>query len=348
MENKNYVNLDRTTVETLLQELTSLRQRVAELEQVVTPIPNQLSQEKALLTAISKIGQSFNRESILQTTVKEVRQMFKADRVTILYFETEACARGKFVAEDVLPQWPSVLNEAVESLCNGDVRATDDLYQAERFDYNLLMLTRFQVRSELAAPIYTGDRLWGLLCVHQCADKRQWERQEIEWSGQIAARVGVALKQAELLVEAEQRSAQLETKLVEQLQKQAEELAREEERERVLDELIAKIRANLDIDAIIQTTSEEARQVFKCDRVTVHRFDRESEGEFSALFPLFPFLSHPKHSFAVDDVYKLLEQIQLRSYCVAPIFVGKKQWGLLAAYHDGEPRRWEQRERSTA
>jgi GAF domain-containing protein/DNA-binding response OmpR family regulator len=352
MEKTKYVKLEIKTVETLLQEMTRLRQRVAELEQVVIPIPTQISQEKALLTAISKIGQSFNRESIVQTTVKEVRQLFKADRVAILCCETDSCHGGKFVAEDVLPEWPSVLNEAVESLWNGDakdwelgnVRATDDIYQAQRCDYNLLMLTRFQVRSELVAPIYTGDRLWGLLCVHQCADKRQWEAQEIEWVSQIAAPVGVALQQAELLVQAQQRAAKLETKLAEQLQKQAEELATEEQRERILDELIAKIRANLDIDAIIQTTTEEARQLFKCDRVTVHRFNEESEGEFSALFPLFSFLAHPKQSFAVDDVYQLLEQIQLRSYCVAPIFVGEKQWGLLAAYHDGEPRRWEQRE----
>ena len=350
--NKDYVELDIKTVETLMQEMTILRQKVAELEQVVIPIPTQISQEKALLTALGKIGKSFNRESIIQTTVKEVRQLFKADRVAILYFETDSCYLGKFVAEDVLPEWHSVLNEAVEVLSNGDaregklenVRATEDVYQAERSDYNLLMLTRFQVRSELVAPIYTGDRLWGLLCLHQCGDKRQWQAQEIEWVTQIAAPVGVALQQAELLLQAQQRSAQLETKLAEQLQKQAEALATEEQQEAVLEQLIAKIRANLDIEAIIAHTTEEARQLLKCDRVVLHCFNSEREGEISALFTLLDFLAHPQQSFAVDDIYQLLEQIQLRSYCVAPIYVGEKQWGLLAAYHNSEPRRWQQGE----
>lgn len=322
MSTNKYVSLDREILETLLQEVTSLRQQVAELEQVVMAAASEIDKEKALLNRIAKIRQTFNRESILQTTVKEVRQLFKADRVAIFCFESDSCHQGKFVAEDVLPEWNSVLNKSFYAHDNedvnegnlGNVKAIEDIYTAERSNYNLLMLTRFQVRGELVAPLYKGDRLWGMICVHQCRDKRQWQAQEIEWVTQIAAQVGVTLQQAELLAEQQQRSAELETKLAEKLQKQAEELATEEERERILDQLIAKIRDNLDIDAIIQSTTEEARQLLKCDRVAVHRFNRGTETEITALFPLFPFLAHPKQSFSVDDVYKLLEETQLRSY----------------------------------
>lgn len=350
--NNKYVSLDREIVETLLQEVTSLRQQVAELEQTVMAAPAEIEKEKPLLHRIAKIWQTFNWESIIQTTVKEVSQIFRADRVAILCFEAGSCHQGKFVAENVLPKWNSVLNEQVQVLYNGDdsegeltnVRAIEDIYKAQRSDYNLLMLTRFQVRSELVAPVYTGDRLWGLLCLHQCGEQRQWQEEEIEWVSQIAAQVGTALQQAELWAQAQQRAGQLEIKLAEELQKQAAELATEEQRERVLDHLIAKIRANLDIDTIIQTTTEEARQLLQCDRVVVHCFNQKQEGEIAALFNLFDFLAYPKQSFAVDDVYQLLEQIKLRSYCVAPIFVGEKQWGLLAAYDNDQPRSWEKGE----
>jgi GAF domain-containing protein/DNA-binding response OmpR family regulator/HPt (histidine-containing phosphotransfer) domain-containing protein len=352
MSTNKYVILDKEILETLLQELTSLRQQVGELEQVVMATAGEIGKEKALLHQIAKIGQPLNQESILQTTVKEVRQLFNADRVAIFCFASDSCHQGKFVAEDVLPKWNSVLTQTFQELDNqddseyqlGNVKAIEDIYQAERSNYNLLMLTRFQVRAELVAPLYMGDRLWGLLCVHQCRDKRQWQGEEIEWVTQIAAQVGVTLQQAELLAEEQQRSAELEKKLAEQLQKQAEELATEEQQERILEQLIAKIQANLDIDEIIETTTEEARELLKCDRVAVHRFNRETETEITALFPLFPFLAHPKQSVAVDDVYKLLEEMQLRSYCVAPIFVSDLQWGLLVAYHNGERRRWEPKE----
>ena len=348
---KKYVNLDSETVEILLQELGSLRQRVSELEQGAGE-NIKISREKALIDAIALIRQSLERESILNTTTKETRQLFNADRVAIFRFETDSGEQGKFIAENVLPEWASVLHDPIEiSLSNdsdrqlGKVWVTNDIYKADRTDYNLLTLSRFQVRSELVAPIYNGDLLWGLVCVHQCGDKRQWQEWEIEWITQIALHVGVALQQVKLLAQAQQRSAKIETTLTTQLQKQAEELALEKKREEVLDQLIGKIRAWVDIERIIETTTAEIKELLKCDRVKIHRFTKEKEAEEKfALFPVFPFLAHPQHSFTVNDVSKAIEQMQVRSYTVVPIFVGDLQWGLLAAYQNSEPRIWEQGE----
>ncbi|WP_413160527.1 MHYT domain-containing protein [Capilliphycus salinus ALCB114379] len=42
-----------------------------------------------------------------------------------------------------------------------------------------------------------------------------------------------------------------------------------------------------------------------------------------------------------DDCYlNLLEQLQARSYTIAPIFCGTNLWGLLCAYQNGTPREW--------
>ncbi|MBD1849219.1 GAF domain-containing protein [Leptolyngbya sp. FACHB-711] len=52
----------------------------------------------------------------------------------------------------------------------------------------------------------------------------------------------------------------------------------------------------------------------------------------------------------VTDIYQagfdtcylqLLEFLQARSYAIVPIFFGNKLWGLLAAYHNTEPREWQ-------
>ena len=40
----------------------------------------------------------------------------------------------------------------------------------------------------------------------------------------------------------------------------------------------------------------------------------------------------------------ILRQIQARAYVIAPIFQGKKLWGLLGAYHNSHPRTWHQSE----
>ncbi|MEQ8995286.1 MAG: GAF domain-containing protein [Coleofasciculus sp. B1-GNL1-01] len=55
----------------------------------------------------------------------------------------------------------------------------------------------------------------------------------------------------------------------------------------------------------------------------------------------------------VEDIYnagftdcyiELLEQFQARSYIIAPIFCGKKLWGLLATYQNSSPRAWRKSE----
>jgi len=55
----------------------------------------------------------------------------------------------------------------------------------------------------------------------------------------------------------------------------------------------------------------------------------------------------------VEDIYnagftdcyiELLEQFQARSYIIAPIFCGKKLWGLLATYQNSSPRAWRESE----
>jgi GAF domain-containing protein len=54
-------------------------------------------------------------------------------------------------------------------------------------------------------------------------------------------------------------------------------------------------------------------------------------------------------TFAVADIYQagysrchldLLEQYKVRAYALAPIFLGKKLWGLLAAYQHSGTREW--------
>ncbi|WP_071190333.1 GAF domain-containing protein [Trichormus sp. NMC-1] len=61
-----------------------------------------------------------------------------------------------------------------------------------------------------------------------------------------------------------------------------------------------------------------------------------------------------KNSYCcVTDIYTagfnpcylhLLEELQARAYIITPIFCGKKLWGLLAVYQNGNPRQWQESE----
>lgn len=175
---------------------------------------------------------------------------------------------------------------------------------------------------------------------------------------QIAAQLGVALQQAELLT---------------QTQQQAIVLRQAAEQQRVLFEVVTKIRESLDLNAIFQTATQEICQSLQTDRVAVYQFLPDWSGEFIAEFvvagweklvggtiPSFwqdTYLQETQggryrynETFAVNDIYQVghsechiecLELYQVKAYAIAPIFIGQKLWGLLAAYQNSAPRHWE-------
>ncbi|MEB3291898.1 MAG: GAF domain-containing protein [Synechococcales bacterium] len=344
-------------------------------------ISRQVAQQQALFTVITKIRESLDLESIFQATVVEVRHLLKADRVAIFQLEPDSgYSQGRFVAEAVLPEFDSALAIPVEDHCFGEYVnlyyrenrcwAVPDIQRAGLSDCHLAILEQFQVRANLVVPLRKGGHLWGLLCIHQCRAARSWQPQDIEFAQQVAVHLDVALQQSELLALAQQRSSELENTLTLELQRRAEELALEAKRERALSKVIERVRHTLDIDTIFRATTQEVRNILQCDRVAVYRFNYAWTGEFvsesvaegwvslvgcNISHPLPPdmmreiisTMNEPpanepvQESFVVDDVYTLLEQLQIRAYCVVPVFVGEKLWGLLGAYQNSGARHWE-------
>jgi len=373
--------------------LVQAQERSAELQRVLRQVQAQkeqlaiaAEQERALIQVIDKIRQTLDLETIFQTTATEVRKLLQTDRVGMFRFDDESdCSCGEFVSEDVLPPFPSALAAKVNDHCFGEkhaqyyqqgrIWAANDIYAQELPDCHIAILDRFAVRANLVVPLLKGDELWGLLCIHQCSGPRQWQETEIEFVSKIAVHLGVALQQAELLWQAQKRSAELQIAL-KQVEAQKEHQAKLAAQERALARVIERIRQTLDIEDIFKATTQEVRQILKCDRVVVYRFFANWDGEFmsDSVSPGWPRLvgddikrvwpdtylqetqggRYANHeTFTVDDIYQvghsechieLLEQFQVRAYCIVPVFVGDKLWGLLGAYQHSGPRHWEDRE----
>jgi light-regulated signal transduction histidine kinase (bacteriophytochrome) len=173
---------------------------------------DQAGQQQALFRVISRIRESLDLETIFQTTAIEVRQLLKADRVGMFRFYPDSgWDDGEFVSEDVDPAFSSAITHKIHDHCFGDqfaihyeqgkIQAVADIHNAGLSDCHIRILSQFQVRANLAVPLLQGRKLWGLLCIHQCSAPRQWQPIEIEFVGQIANNLGVALQHAELLAE---------------------------------------------------------------------------------------------------------------------------------------------------
>lgn len=147
------------------------------------------------------------------------------------------------------------------------------------------------------------------------------------------------------------------------------------EQEQILDGIIERIRACLELDDLFQETSRSIRQLLNADRVSVFRFYPESgwnEGEFVsedvvAGFPSAYAQKVHDHCFgsqfavyyaqgrvqAVADIYNanlsdchisILERFQVRANMIVPVLKGEDLWGLLCVHQCSQPRRWQQAE----
>ncbi|WP_341524701.1 GAF domain-containing protein [Nostoc sp. UHCC 0302] len=331
-----------------------------------TQLQEQLEQQKALASVIIRIRESLDLETIFQTTVTEIRRLLKADRVAVFQFNFDQDWEGEFVSEDVAPGLISAKAVKVHDHCFGEqfavnyqqgrMQAVADIYEAGLSDCHIEILSKFQVRANLIVPLLRKKDLWGLLCIHQCSEARDWKESEIEFIRQISDHLTVAIQQVNHLHEVELQSAKL---------------AQAAQRDQVIAQLVDKIRSPLDVDTIFKTTTQEIRELLQADRVAIFRFNADWSGNFVAesctegwvpLVGVQPAIADTylqqtqggryvdNETFTANDIYQaglkdchvtLLEQFQAKAFATAPILQGDKLWGVIAAYQNSSPRQWQ-------
>ena len=323
---------------------------------------NPESQQAALLRVVTRIRQSQDLYRIFRTTTNEVRQLLEADRVAIFYFQPHKDWEGEFVSEAVGAPWKSALANPVYDHCfssdfaplyqQGKTHAIADIYKQGLQDCHVQILAQFQVRANLVVPILKGNTLWGLLCVHQCENPRDWKADEIEFVSSIGEQLGIAIQQAEYLQAVKARS----------------------DRQNVLVRILGQVRKSQDLLRTFKTTAQEVRHLLAADRVGIFKFDPDNdwEGAFiaesvgaswkSALAePIYnhcfsrdfvPLYKQGQNS-AIVDIYdselqdchiKMLERFEVRANLIVPILTSQDLWGLLCVHQCETPRYWQEDE----
>ncbi|MBE8999877.1 GAF domain-containing protein [Nostoc sp. LEGE 12447] len=326
--------------------------------------------KKSVAKVIDKILRASNVDKIFQTTTQEVRQLLKCDRVAVYRFKPDWS--GEFVAESVGNGWVKMVSPDFYMVwedshlqdtqggryAKGESFVAKDIYKMGHAQCHIDILEQYEMKAYIIAPIFAGEKLWGLLAAYQNSGPRDWQPWEESFVTQIGLQFGVAISQGEYL---------------EQMYKKSEQLAQIVEQEKAFTKIVGRIRQSLDVDSVFKTTTQELRQSLRCDRVAVYRFNPDWGGEFVAesvgtgwtklVGPDIKtvlddtYLQETKggryvrgENFVVNDIYEvglapchieILEQFEAKAYIIVPIFFGDKLWGLLAAYQNSRPREWE-------
>jgi PAS domain S-box-containing protein len=179
---------------------------ITERKQTEARLRQQAEREQLISGINQRIRQSLNLDEVLNTAVAEVRQLLQCDRVVIYRFNPDWT--GTIVVESVTQGWTPILGKDIQDNCfqatkaplyqQGQIRAIEDIYNADLAECHIKLLERFQIRANLVVPLLQDDKLWGLLIAHHCSETRQWQETEVDLLRQLSVQLSVAIQQAAL------------------------------------------------------------------------------------------------------------------------------------------------------
>jgi len=201
--------------------------------------------ERLMHRLVEHMRRTLQLEDVLETTTRELRHLLGCDRTVIYRFNSDWS--GSFIAESVAPDWTSLAQiyrgqthlsaETIDSeTCHAHtwqhtlpLEADTYLQETEGSDYllgkayscisdvnhagfapcYLNLLETLQARAYLTAPIFLGNKLWGLLANYQNTGPRAWSTEDINLVLHITTQLGIALQHIELLGQTRKQALEL-------------------------------------------------------------------------------------------------------------------------------------------
>jgi signal transduction histidine kinase/DNA-binding NarL/FixJ family response regulator len=211
---KDYLIKGELTHEKLITAITN----ALNTQQLQAQIDRQRQQRELLSRINLKISHSIELSQILQDAVVGAGNLLGSDRA--LVYQLNADRSGMIVAESVLPDWSASIARRLEDDCfqaesankieqylQGHNTVVANIETSNLTDCHIQMLREFQVKAVLAVPILfrvppaCEVSLWGLLIVHHCKVPHEWRSEEINLLDELAMQMGIAIQQAELVID---------------------------------------------------------------------------------------------------------------------------------------------------
>ncbi|MBD2213841.1 GAF domain-containing protein [Nostoc linckia FACHB-104] len=199
--------LENKVVQLESEKMQLLEARTVELEQQVevrtTALKTKAEQAQLVSDIAMQIRSSLSLQTILETTVQQVRQFLGCDRVIILRFEEDG--RAAVVAESTNSSL-SLMGKSLSDTCfqqnyrenyrQGKIRVVPDIYTTEMTDCHREMLNKLQIRAKILIPLLCDGEIWGLLNVSESYKARDWQQAEVELLQGLSVHLEIALQQA--------------------------------------------------------------------------------------------------------------------------------------------------------
>ncbi|MEL6232514.1 MAG: GAF domain-containing protein [Cyanobacteria bacterium J06627_3] len=146
------------------------------------------SEVGAMKSILQRLGQTMQRDRLVQSTTDDLRNFLQVDRVVIYYFYNQW--EGQVTFESLSDQKYSIYGSTGPDQCFNDeyaalylagrVRAIPDIETEPIEACHRDFLRYLDVRANLVVPILTNQGLWGLLTAHHCQSTKDWSSDDIK------------------------------------------------------------------------------------------------------------------------------------------------------------------------
>ncbi|MGF1589189.1 MAG: methyl-accepting chemotaxis protein [Pleurocapsa sp.] len=166
-----------------------------------------LAQQAQSVNKITRqLGNAVEESEIFSVALKESCQTLQSDRV--IYYQFKNAHQGIVEAECVKDCTsilnteilnPDLVTEYYAQHQNIQVKAIDNVAQANLSQSSRRQLESWQVKASLTAPVVVDNQLAGLLMIHQCSTQRTWLDEEVKFVMQVANQIGWAATRLKFL-----------------------------------------------------------------------------------------------------------------------------------------------------
>ncbi|MDJ0714881.1 MAG: response regulator [Prochloraceae cyanobacterium] len=202
---RSFSSVDFQTIELMAQWLGNQIER----NEATVAVENQFQRVMLLEKITQGIRNSLETEKIFQTAAVQVGKVFGVNRCIIrTYHGGKKELESPQVAEYLEPGYKSVLDlkipyegnpHAQKVLATDKAIASDNVYENPLLENTRSVCTQMGLKSMLAIRTSYQGKPNGIIALHQCDRFRVWNQNEIELLETVAAQVGIALAQAQLL-----------------------------------------------------------------------------------------------------------------------------------------------------
>jgi PAS domain S-box-containing protein len=202
----------------MIRDISKIYNELRRRQEAEAALDRQLQHTVLLQQITEEIRQSLDIQQIFETTALRVGEAFGVNRCLIHSYRAEPIPKIPFVAEYLGGECQSILHlevpikgnpHAQQLLQQEQAIVSDDVYADPLLADAQPLCRGIGLKSMLAIATFYNGEPNGIIGLHQCDRYRHWTPAEIELLEAVAAQVGIALAQAQLLNREQQQREQL-------------------------------------------------------------------------------------------------------------------------------------------